>query len=100
MIVVTKVQKIVREILKERFPKVNVVAINVDEDEDYDGNAILRINVIFKAKDGNFDPARMRELPRLVMPKLRETVETRETGFPVFSFIADSELGKQKSERA
>ncbi|HVW72669.1 MAG TPA: hypothetical protein VHC39_03440 [Rhizomicrobium sp.] len=100
MIVITKVQKIVREALKERFPKIKIIAINVEEDEDYDGNEILRINVIFRAKEGDFDPARMHELPRLVMPKLKDAVETRGTGFPLFSFIAESELGKLKAERA
>lgn len=99
MLVVKKVEQIVRETLQTRFPKIKVIGIKVVEDEDYEGKSILRIDITFKAKDGDFDPARMRELPRLIMPKLKDAEETRGTGFPLFSFIAQSELGKLKAAR-
>lgn len=97
MIVAKKVQEIVRETLGARFPKIKIIRIKVVEDFDQDDNALLRIDIVFKAKDGDFDPAKLRELPRLIMPKLKEAEETRTTGFPVFSFIANSEVGKLKS---
>jgi len=100
MVAVKTVQKIVREILATRFPKIKIVTIKVVEDEDYVGTSLLRIDITFKAKDGDFDPARMRELPRLIMPKLKEAEETKDMGFPLLSFIAASELGKHKSGRA
>lgn len=100
MVAIKTVQKIVREILVAKFPKIKINSIKVVEDEDYEGTSILRIDINFTAKDGDFDPAKMRELPRLIMPKLKEAEETKDMGFPLFSFIAASELGKQKSGRA
>jgi hypothetical protein len=97
MLVMNKVQQIVRETLESRFPKLQIVRIEVAEDTDDDDNTILRIQVIFEAKEGDFDPAKLREMPRLIMPKLKEA---KETGFPLFSFISKSDFGTVKTARA
>jgi hypothetical protein len=56
MVAIKTVQKIV---LVAKFPKIKVNKITVVEDEDYEGNSILRIDINFTAKDGDFDPAKM-----------------------------------------
>jgi hypothetical protein len=95
-----KVAQIVKQTLGARFPEVQVIRIRVEEDFDADDKAILRIDITFKTKSANFDLAKLRELPRLIMPKLKEAKETKEAGFPLFSYIAKSELGKQKAARS
>lgn len=100
MVALQTVKKIVRETLVAHFPKIKIVKITAAEDEDYEGNSIIRIDITFNAKDGDFDPAKLRTLPRLIMPKLKRADETKDMGFPLLSFIAASELGKSKSGRA
>jgi hypothetical protein len=92
-----EVRDIVRETLEKQFPKIKIARIDVAEHIDDDGDEILEINVIFEAEEKDFNPAELNELPRLIRPKL---AEAKEHGFPLFSFIAKSDLRKMGSEAA
>lgn len=94
---VAKIQQIVRETLEEKFPKLKIARIGVSEHTDDDGDAIIEIQVVFEGGEKDFDPAQLRELPRLIMPKLEKMDER---GFPLFSFISKSDFGKRKTEAA
>ena len=91
----SNLRKIVRSTLEECFPKLTIVRINFSDDMSDDADPILRIKVIYDANDRDFDPAEIRELPRLILPKL---AKAHEPGFPVFSFIAKSDLGALSPE--
>jgi hypothetical protein len=97
MNMMSKIGKIVSSTLKTMFPEIEIVRVNVAEHRDDEGDAILEITVVFGANDRDFDSARLKELPRLIMPKLREV---KEDGFPMFSFVSESDLGKMKPEAA
>lgn len=91
------IEKIVRSALRERFPKIHVVGVNIDDDTDEDGDAILRIRIIFESGDKDFDPTKIPPLMRAIIPKLSAA---HLPGFPILSFIAKSDLGKLKPETA
>lgn len=97
MSMMSKIGKIVSSTLEAMFPEVEIVRVTVEEHRDDEGAAILEITVVFGADDGDFDTARLRELPRLIMPKLREV---KEDGFPMFSFVSEADLENSSPEAA
>jgi hypothetical protein len=91
MTATAKAETIVRATLKKQFPKIRVVRIGITEKTDDDGDPIIEIEVVYEEQGGGFDPAELRKLPRLIMPELSKA---KERGFPIFSFIEKSDLGK------
>ena len=91
------VEAAIRETVHARFPKMRIVRINTRQHTDDEGDRIIDITVVYDADKKDFDPAKLRELPRLLMPKL---AKVKEDGFPLFSFVARSDLGKLKPEAA
>lgn len=92
-----RVTRAVRSVLEDVFPKIEITSINVAEHFDDDGEKVIEIQVVFDADDRDFDPRRLGELPRLIMPKLDKL---KEDGFPLFSFVSKSDLGKKKTAAA
>lgn len=92
-----KVRDAVERVVKERFNDVRIVSITITPDVDEDGERILMIDVVFKADAKRLDSSKTVGLTRHLLPKLHEADEP---GFPVFSFIADSEMRKSKTEAA
>jgi hypothetical protein len=74
-----------------------ISSIDLGEHLDEEGDALLKITVVFEADESDFDSARLIELPRLVMPKLEAA---KENAFPLFSFVSKSDLRKSKAEAA
>ena len=92
-----EVRAIVENALEKRFPRVDVVAINVRDSEDEDGDKIIDIVIVFEAKNKDFDPAKVPPFVSEIVDKLSEAEDSR---FPVLSFISKSDLGKTKPEAA
>ncbi|WP_147274961.1 hypothetical protein [Ferruginivarius sediminum] len=92
-----KVREAVERVVRERFNDVRIVSVDVTPDLDEDGQRILMIDVVFSADKKHLDSRKTVGLTRHVLPKLHEVDEP---GFPVFSFIADSEMRKSKTEAA
>lgn len=81
-------QEVVSSVLRERFPNIQVVSVNIEHDTDEDGESILMVNIIFNSET----PLSARDtssLARLLLPKLEEI---QEVAFPVVSFIAEREV--------
>ena len=92
------IRGIVREILEERFEGIEILSINIEDDVDADGDRILKVKVVFEAhKRDTLDASRVSGLARKILPKL---AEIHESGFPIFSFIAKTDLGKMSPEAA
>lgn len=89
-----EIRTIVQTALTGMFPQVKVVAINLRESEDEDGNDIIDIRVVI---EGRVDPARVPLFTREVIYRLNEEEEKR---FPIFSFIAKSDLGNKRPDAA
>ncbi|MCR9256964.1 MAG: hypothetical protein NXI16_12830 [Alphaproteobacteria bacterium] len=83
--------------LSDRLPNVEIVAVNVRPELDESGDEVLFINVVFDGKTEQLDAARTSKIVRHIRPMIQEAGIS---AFPVFSFIAKSELGKLKPEAA
>lgn len=93
----SKIKKIVESVLADKFDGIEIVAINVKADIDEDGDDVITINVVFDGTKKRLDSGKTSSLVRRVRPKF---AEIGETAFPVFSFIAKSELGRRSPEAA
>jgi len=91
------VRRAVERVVRERFDEINIVSITITPDHDEDGDRILLIEVVFDSSAKRLDSRKTLGLTRHLLPELHEA---QECGFPVFSFIANSEIGKQKAETA
>lgn len=91
------IRKIVESVLRTRFGDVEIVSVDVRPDVDASGDRILLITIVFDAKEKGLDARETSSLARRILPKMQAVGEE---GFPVFSFIAKSELGKLKPETA
>ena len=91
------IRKTIREILSDAFNVASIVDVNIREDEDFDGERILLVDVIFKGEQKSIDASRLAEAIARVRPAL---IASDEEGFPVFSFIAHNELGGSVRARA
>ena len=91
------IAKIVKKILDGDFKDAKILKVNVRNDEDINGEKILRVDVIFEGAAKNIKSASVAGVVRRVRPKL---FEQNETAFPVFSFISKSEIGEKHFEAA
>ena len=85
---------IIEQVLKERLSGVDW-ALSVKPSLDQDGDRILLITVIIDGDWRLLDSKETIGLARRVLPKLNEIGED---GFPIFSFVAKSELERVKAE--
>jgi hypothetical protein len=86
-----KVEQIVRSVLAQEFGNVEILSINITPDFDEDGDSVLIVKVVFDGDKRVLDARKTSGLTRHVLPKIEKIGVN---AFPVFSFIAKSELGK------
>ena len=94
-----KLLQAIESIVKSDFPSANIISVSATEDEDSEGDRVLKITVVFESETGLLDPKSAAGIVRRVRPKLRErNVEA----FPIFSFMtkADAELAGATEELA
>ena len=89
--------KVIKSVLRSRFRDIEISSIEVAPDVDEDGDKILAIKVIFSATQKILDSGETSGLVRRILPKMEKIGETR---FPIFSFIAKSEMGKANPDSA
>ena len=87
---VNKVEKAISEILSKDYAGVKILKIHVVDDVDFDGDAILRVEVIFDGKVGDIKPTFMSQAIRRVRPKLSDM---NIFAFPMMSFISAKDAG-------
>jgi len=90
---IKKIAGIVRETLSADFGNAKIIDVKVHEDTDYDGEEILRIDVVFEGDRKDVDAKKISGAVRQVRPKLSALGEK---AFPLFSFISrgDSDAGR------
>jgi hypothetical protein len=93
----TEVQEAVRGPLAAQLESVELISVDVSEDFDHDGDAILRIKVTFRANDRKLDPSKVKGLIRHLRTALATINEDR---FPVVSFRTDTDAEDESSEAA
>jgi len=83
------VHDIIKSVLEDRFRNVNILSINVMPDIDEHGDQVLFVTVVFDGEKKRLDTKETSSLARRVLPRMEEIGDDR---FPIFSFIAKSEL--------
>ncbi|MCY3878471.1 MAG: hypothetical protein OXF74_04735 [Rhodobacteraceae bacterium] len=84
----TEIDKVVKQVVQKQFAPAKIVDLTVKEAEDSDGDPILRIKVIYKAKDDRLDPERVLGLIRHLREPLIKLGSDR---FPIVSFMTSEE---------
>jgi len=79
----------IKTMVKEQLAPTPISAVTVSEAEDFDGDPILRVQVVLGRKNSVLDPNKVLELGRLAWIKLSEAKTAR---FPIFNYVtaADS----------
>ena len=88
-----EVEQIVSAIVHDRFPTASIEFVKVEPDEDQDGDAIVRVTVVFDPEGGKLDTHRMVGLVRHVRPKL---IEQHFNQFPIFRFVSKKDAASLK----
>jgi hypothetical protein len=93
-----QVRILVMRALKRHLPKLDAVAVNVREAEDFlDGDPVWRVAVVYDPRKGEPDPRGVGALAGDVYGKLWDAGDRR---FPVYRYISKTDLGKAEPEAA
>lgn len=76
----------IMKILTDDFRGVELLRVNVTPDTDFDGDDILRVEVIFSGEPRDIKPGLITKATRALMPKLSKM---EGYAFPSMSFIAE-----------
>ena len=77
--------KIIQEKLSEAYKFFEIIEVRVRRDEDFDGDAIVRIDVIYTGDEKDIDSGALAGAIRRVRMFL---IANEEEAFPVLSFIS------------
>ena len=90
------IKKALEKIVREQFAGVQIDAVRVEPDTDYDGNDIFRVTVVFDAKNG-LDAEKAKGLVRHMRAQLRKKADF---AFPVVSFRSRTDDKRLNAEAA
>lgn len=85
----------VGNIVKRQFSEAVIDNVDVKSDVDSDGDAVLRITIVFETSSKTLDRNKMVSLVRHIRSELAE-IELE--SFPLVSFVAKAEASKLKFE--
>ncbi len=77
--------RIIRKTLEDQFCGMEIVSVAVTEDQDVDGEPVLRVTVVHDTDREELDPSLLSGVLRHLRPALSEHGDRR---FPVMSFVA------------
>ncbi len=92
-----KLKEVIESVLRERFGDVEIETISIEPDFDEDGDAILRVKVMFDGEKNQLDARTASGVLRHMRPRI---AEIGEEAFPVISYIAKSEFEDKKPAAA
>lgn len=92
-----KIAKVVRETLAADFEKVKIIDVRIHDELDSDGDAVLRVDVIFEGTPKDVDAQKLSGAVRHIRPKLNAIGEM---AFPLFSFISKGDWGEGRFKSA
>jgi hypothetical protein len=88
------IKRIVVETLRRDFDHTRILDVEIHEDVDFDGEDVLRINVIFEGTPKDLNAKKLSGAVRLLRPKLDKI---HESAFPLLSFISKADHDKRAS---
>ena len=85
-------EALIKIVQKNLGKEVEIVKLHSQEAEDHDGDPIMRIWVVYKAKNNRLDPNKVAD----VIAPLRDYINKTTNGldrFPILSFMIPEEAG-------
>ena len=82
---------VVRAVLRQQFPDLRLVAVEIEEGHDAGGDPVLDIMVVYEPDGGGLDVSRVVAFVRHLRPELSQIGEDR---FPVMSYIPADEYAE------
>ena len=95
-----EIHGLLRPLLERALRDVKILAVNIRRSTDADGDPVLWITVVYddaQRRGRLLDPKVTAGMVRRVRPRM---LEAGEEAFPVFSYVAKSDLGKTKPDAA
>jgi hypothetical protein len=93
----TSVKHAVNETFSRLFSHVRVSDVRVREDTDFDGDDILRIDVIYEGTYKDLDAKKLAGFIGHLQPKLEQI---HESALPLLSFISRADFNRNKRASA
>lgn len=90
------IKKTLEKIVREQFVGVQIDAVRVEPDTDYDGNDIFRVTIVFDAKNG-LDAEKAKSLVRHMRAQLTKKADF---AFPVVAFRSRADDKRLKAAAA
>ena len=78
-------------LVRSRIKSGNIVNVIVDRDENFQGESVINVKVIYDSKSKKLNPEEVVGLTRIVRSRLHELGEF---SFPMFYYIFKAEAGK------
>jgi hypothetical protein len=91
------IAEIIEAVVRERLAGVAIDRVQINEETDYDGDAVFRILVVFDNNKAPLDSHKTSGIVRHIRHKL---LERQETAFPIFAFVSKSDAAGIKTEAA
>jgi hypothetical protein len=88
------IKRIVTQTLRREFDRVRILDVEIHEDVDFDGEDVLRINVIFAGTPKDLNAKKLSGAVRHLRPKLDKI---HESAFPLLSFISKADRDRRAS---
>lgn len=85
------IKAVIESVIRERLAGTTITEIRVVEDEDYEGDQILRVMIVFDSSKGMPESHKMSGLARHLRSKLDEADAF---SHPIFRFISQSDAKK------
>lgn len=91
------IKQIIEAVVRERLADARILNVEIDEDEDFEGDTVYRVTVVYDHASGLVDADKASGLARHTRSKLGEL---NVFNFPIFRFVSQSDAKKLKAAAA
>lgn len=83
------IDEILKKVAQKQLAPARIIDLESERAKDHDGDPILRIRVVYEAKDDRLEPKKVLGLFRCLRQPLREIDADL---FPIFTFMSEEEV--------
>jgi hypothetical protein len=91
------IKQIIESVVRERLSEARILNVEVEEDEDLDGDTVFRVMVVYDQQNGVVDAHKAAGLARHTRSRLGQQ---NIFNFPIFRFVSQSDAKKLKAAAA
>lgn len=92
-----EIKQIIESVVRERLAGSEILEVRIAEDEDYQGDHIVRVMVVFDASKGKLDSQKINGLARHLRSRLDSTDAFLH---PVFRFVSQADAKRLNAAAA